>query len=268
MTTKPASAPDPGPDSRAVKPDYGVDAPGVVRNLYLACAAGLTAFTTAYFDLWSGIALHINIAGTGLGMGLGCGAMATWMLYDSKIGKIKERERLLDLAELKGSETVLDVGCGRGLLLIGAAKRLTSGRATGLDLWSTEDLSGNSAEATLENARREAVADRVEVKTGDMRKMPFPDASFDAIVSNVAIHNIYDRPGRTEAMREIARVLKPGGRLVIHDIRHVGEYAADLFTLGLTDVKRIGSVAQRIFLSLVTFGSLRPDVLTARRSER
>ena len=40
MTTKPASAPDPGPDSRAVKPDYGVDAPGVVRNLYLACAAG------------------------------------------------------------------------------------------------------------------------------------------------------------------------------------------------------------------------------------
>ena len=252
-------------DSRSGKPDYGVDAPGVVRNLFLVCAAGLTAFTTAYFGLWSGVVLHVGLASTGLGMGLGCGAMGTWMLYDSKIGKIKERERLLDLVELKGSENLLDVGCGRGLLLIGAAKRLTSGRATGLDLWSTEDLSGNSAEATAENARREAVVDRVEVKTGDMRKMPFPDASFDAVVSNVAIHNIYDRAGRTEAMREIARVLKPGGRLMIHDIRHVGEYAADLQQLGLTDVKRIGSVVQRIFLFVVTFGSLRPDILTARR---
>ena len=48
----------------------------------------------------------------------------------------------------------------------------------------------------MANARLEGVSDRVEVKTGDMRKMPFPDASFDVIVSNVAIHNIYDLEGR------------------------------------------------------------------------
>jgi ubiquinone/menaquinone biosynthesis C-methylase UbiE len=248
------------------KPDYGIDAPGVVRNLYLVFLAGAAAFLTARFGLWSGIALHIDLAHAGLYAGLGCGAMGTWMLYDSKVGKLAERERLLDLVALRPEDDVLDLGCGRGLLLVGAAQRLTSGRATGLDLWNAEDLTGNNPEATLENARREGVSERVEVKTGDMRKMPFPDASFDAVVSNVAIHNIYEREGRLAAMREIARVLRPGGRVMIHDIRHVNEYASELTRLGLTGVERRGSAVARIFLFLVTFGSLRPDIVTARRT--
>jgi ubiquinone/menaquinone biosynthesis C-methylase UbiE len=185
------------------------------------------------------------------------------MLYDSKIGKFGERERLLDLIPWRGTETVLDVGCGRGLLLIGAARRLTTGRATGIDLWQSEDLTGNTPEAPLENARREGVADRVDVKTGDMRKMPFPDASFDVVVSNVAIHNVYDREGRETTMREIARVLKPGGRVVIHDIRYVAAYAAAFERRGLINVTHRGSKIARIVLFLVTFGSLRPDIVTA-----
>jgi cyclopropane fatty-acyl-phospholipid synthase-like methyltransferase len=44
---------------------------------------------------------------------------------------------------LRGDETVLDVGYGRGLHLIGAAKRLTTGKAPGVDIWQAEDLSGN-----------------------------------------------------------------------------------------------------------------------------
>jgi SAM-dependent methyltransferase len=250
------------------KPDYGIDAPGVVRNLYLAAAAGLAAYATARAGLWSGVAAHFDFAHAGLGVALGCGFMGTWMLYDSKIGKLKERETLLDRVALKGDERVLDVGCGRGLLLVGAAKRLDSGHATGLDLWNQEDLCGNSAEAALENARREDVAERVSVETGDMRKMPFAEASFDAIVSNMAIHNIYDREGRAQAMAEIARVLKPGGRLLIHDIRHIPGYAADLAALGLVDITRIGSRLIRLLLMVITFGSLRPDILTARKAER
>lgn len=250
------------------KPDYGIDAPGVVRNLYLVAGAGLLAFGTAAAGLWSGVALHVNFASMGLGFGIGCGCMGTWMLYDSKVGKLKEREALLDLVALKGNEQLLDVGCGRGLLLVGAAKRLSSGHATGLDLWSQEDLSGNKPEATLENARREGVAERVSVETGDMRKMPFPDNAFDVVVSNVAIHNIYDRPGRAQAMAEIARVLRPGGRLLIHDIRHIPAYAADLAPHGLTDLQRVGSPLMRLFLMVVTFGSLRPDILMAKKAER
>lgn len=250
------------------KPDYGIDAPGVVRNLYLVAAIGLAAFGTAAAGLWSGVALHVNFASMGLGFGIGCGCMGTWMLYDSKVGKLKERETLLDLVTLKGNEQVLDVGCGRGLLLVGAAKRLSTGHATGLDLWSQEDLTGNKPEATLENARREGVAERVSVETGDMRKMPFPDDAFDVVVSNVAIHNIYDRPGRAQAMAEIARVLRPGGRLMIHDIRHIPDYAADLAPRGLTDIKRIGPPLMRIFLMVVTFGSLRPDILIAKKVDQ
>ena len=151
------------------------------------------------------------------------------------------------------------------LLLIGAARRLTTGKATGLDLWQAEDLTGNTKDATLENARREAVFDRVVVETGDMRKMPFPDASFDAVVSNVAIHNVYEKAGREQTMREIARVLRPDGRVVIHDIRHTGEYAASLAANGLTEIELVGSKPLQIFLLLVTFGALRPDILTARR---
>jgi ubiquinone/menaquinone biosynthesis C-methylase UbiE len=253
-TQSPASTP----------PDYGIDAPGVVRNLFIVTVVGCALYFTARSGLWSGAIAHVDLARAGLFAGLGCGFMGCWMLYDSKIGKLRERDKLLDLIPWRGTEAVLDLGCGRGLLLIGAARRLTSGRATGLDLWNSEDLTGNSAEATLANAGREGVADRVEVRTGDMRKMPFPDASFDVVVSNVAIHNIYDREGREATMSEIARVLKPGGHVVIHDIRYVGDYAAALKRRGLTDVTRVGSKVARVVLLLITFGSLRPDVVTAR----
>ena len=113
-------------------------------------------------------------------------------------------------------------------MLVGAAKRLTTGSATGIDIWQAEDLSGNRPEATLENARREGVADRIEIQTADMREIPFPDATFDAVVSCSAIHNLYAAPDRAKAIREIARVLKPGGQAVIDDIRHGREYAAQL----------------------------------------
>jgi ubiquinone/menaquinone biosynthesis C-methylase UbiE len=252
-----------GPSSE--RPDYGIDAPGVIRNLFIVAVVGISLFVSARVGLWSGIIGPVALSYAGLWAGLGCGFMGCWMLYDSKIGKLRERERLLDLVPWRGDEAVLDMGCGRGLLLIGAARRLTSGRAIGLDLWQAEDLTGNKPESTTENARREGVADRVEVKTGDMRKMPFPDARFDVVVSNVAIHNVYDREGRDRTMSEIARVLAPGGRVVIHDIRHVGDYASALTKHGLTDVHRVGSKVGQLFLLLMTFGSLRPDIVTATK---
>src|SRR5262249_24934071 len=149
-----------------------------------------------------------------------------WMVWNSKSGKVAEREKLLARIAWRGDEQVLDLGCGRGLMLIGAAKRLTTGKATGIDIWQAEDLTGNNPEATLENARREGVAARVDVKSADMRELPFPDRSVDVVVSRAAIHNIYSADGRARAIREVARVLKPGGRALIEDIRHHREYAA------------------------------------------
>ena len=147
---------------------------------------------------------------------------------------------MLDGLGLTGQENLLDVGCGRGLLLIGAARRLPNGRAVGVDLWSQVDLSGNSASATLANAAAEGVPERVEVHEGDMRKLPFADASFDTVVASLSIHNIYNGEGRRKAIQEIVRVLKPGGKVALMDIRQVREYAAGLRGAGMNDVKVSG----------------------------
>ncbi len=162
---------------------------------------------------------------------------ALLMVRSSFVGKFRERDRLLDGLQLKGDETVLDVGCGHGLLLIGAAQRLPRGRAVGLDLWSQVDQQSNSKVATLINAAEEGVADRIEVHDGDMRAMPFASDTFDAVVASLSIHNIYNREERRKAIYEIVRVLKPGGKVALLDFRHVGRYAADLQLSGMRDVQ-------------------------------
>jgi len=254
----------------AARPDYGIDAPQVLRNLFLVSAAGISLWTVVMI-LVKFTTMHIPqvvfaLSGMGFGTGVLCMVMGIWMLWESKIGKLRGRDRLLDRVVWTGSEQVLDVGCGRGLILMGAAKRLRTGKATGIDVWQAEDLTRNHADATIENARREGVADRVEVRTADMRQMPFADNTFDVIVSRAAIHNIHKAPERAAAIREIARVLKPGGQAIIEDIRHHREYALIFTQNGCADLRRAGSLAVYLFFSFVTFGSLRPATLLVRKS--
>jgi arsenite methyltransferase len=147
-------------------------------------------------------------------------------------------DEILDGLALRGDERVLDMGCGRGAVLTAVARRLTTGRVTGVDLWRSIDQSGNSRDATLSNANAEGVTDRVELETGDMRRLPFADGSFDAIVSSLAIHNIPARADRAAAVSEAMRVLRPGGRLAIADIRTTAFYASTLQALGAVDVTR------------------------------
>jgi arsenite methyltransferase len=165
-------------------------------------------------------------------------AQAGLMVRSSRAGKLAGRDRVLDDLPWRGDESVLDVGCGRGLLLIGAAKRLTTGRAVGLDLWRRQDQAGNDPAATLANARAEGVAERVELCDGDARRLPFDDSTFDVVVSSLALHNIVGAAGRATAIGEIARVLRPGGHVAILDYRNTGQYAAVLITAGLRDVHR------------------------------
>ena len=128
---------------------------------------------------------------------------------------------------------MLDAGCGRGLALIGCAKKLTTGKAIGIDLWAAKDLSNNNPEATRANAAAEGVADRVEVETGDITRLPFSDASFDAVISMTVIHNIPSRDKRDQALSELVRVLKPGGRIALFDLLHASRYREVLQGAGL-----------------------------------
>jgi arsenite methyltransferase len=206
--------------------DYGIDAPYVIRNLAisgLVCLLlGLGSSSLRWF-----FSPAISLLATA----------AVW-LYVSKGGKLRYRDKLMDRLSWSGHETVLDVGCGSGLLLIAAAKRLTGGMAVGVDIWRQADLSNNRPEATLRNARIEGVAEQVRVEEGDARQLPFGDGTFDVVVSLNVLHNIARREEREKALIEIARVLKPGGRLLISDFRNVGEYARILREQGIVDARR------------------------------
>ncbi len=159
------------------------------------------------------------------------------MIYSSKVGKYKQCAKLIDLLELKGDEKVLEIGPGRGLVLIAVAKRLTTGKAVGVDLWRTIDQSGNSPEVTLANAKAEGVSDKIELVTGDARHLPFENDTFDALISCLALHNIPEREGRKKAVNEALRVLKPGGKFAILDFTKTKEYVEVLQESGAIEVK-------------------------------
>jgi SAM-dependent methyltransferase len=220
------------------QPDFGYDGP---RGLALLLLVSLgSAALAVWLHFWQGVPswgiLLVQVAL--LVVAVDCLLLASSLVLYSKIVKPREAERLLDLVPWCGLEQVLDVGCGRGLLLVSAARRLTAGRAVGVDVWRGLQLSGNSPQAVEDNARRAGVAERVEVKDGDARSLPFPDASFDVVLSSLVLHNIPRRAERRQAVREIARVLKPGGRVAILDVRHTRDYIHVLRDCGLDELRR------------------------------
>ena len=209
------------------KANYGIDAPTVLRNLVIAAAAGMIG----------GLVLLRYVGPIGrpfLSMGSGSGLGALLLLWSSLVGKFRARDALLNAVPWRGDERVLDVGCGHGLMLIGAAKRLSSGHATGIDIWQDVDQANNSAAATRRNAELEGVS--VDVRDGDARRIPFDGAAFDVVVSSLALHNIYNAREREQALGEIARVLKPGGHAAIFDVRRA--YARFFERHGFTIVKK------------------------------
>ena len=212
--------------------DYGYDAPYALAMFSVLALVSLAVAGV----MW----LQVSTRNAAIFAGYAAffGANALSFLYTTRRGKFSEWERILDGLGLRGDENVLDLGCGRGAVLTAVARRLTTGRVTGVDLWSTTDQSGNAREVTLRNASLEGVESRVQIETGDMRALPFADASFDLVVSSLAIHNIRANAERRKAIIEAFRVLKPGGRLVIADIRATALYADTLRTLRAADIRR------------------------------
>jgi len=210
---------------------YGVDAPAVILT-FAVIAAVLLVVTALVFALEVPVLPWITLAG-----GLFCALTVANLLYTTLAGKFAVWSEILGRLGLRGDEKVLDVGCGRGAVLIATASRLPAGRAVGVDLWSGGDQSGNAPGVTTANAEAEGVRDRVRVVTGDATSLPFGDASFDLVVSSMAIHNIEDRARRGAALREVVRVLRPGGRVALVDFMVVGQYPEILGGAGLTELR-------------------------------
>jgi ubiquinone/menaquinone biosynthesis C-methylase UbiE len=144
-------------------------------------------------------------------------------------GKLQElRQKTADLAQLQRGETVLDVGCGTGTLALEAYARVgETGRVSGVDPGPQQ----------IARARSKAARGSfpIDFQVGVIEQLAFPDQSFDVVLSTLMMHHLPDDLKR-QGLSEIARVLKPGGRLVIVDFKRPEEQHSQSARLGAGEI--------------------------------
>jgi SAM-dependent methyltransferase len=226
--------------------DYRLRLPSRLRHLMLLGIIALLAAAILFYvvpDL-QGSAVFALI----LGLALFLPTAAVWLIINRlQATRLGIRERILNAVRWRGDEHVLDVGTGSGIMLFGFAKRLTNGKAIGIDLY-LPNAGGGTADQFWKNAHLEGLAQKVDLQNVDARKMPFENASFDVIVSSFALHHIGNSSAdREQALGEMVRVLKPGGTIALVDIASMIDPAARLLQQsGIVSIERYGRVAMTI----------------------
>jgi ubiquinone/menaquinone biosynthesis C-methylase UbiE len=124
-------------------------------------------------------------------------------------GEAKTNREIVERAEIKPGERVLDVGCGTGAQTLPAAETAGPGNVVGID--PSPDM--------LERAREKAAKKRLDIdfRNAAIEKLPFADQEFDAVLSSFMLHHLPEDVMRG-GFGEIQRVLKPGGRLLAVDM--------------------------------------------------
>jgi ubiquinone/menaquinone biosynthesis C-methylase UbiE len=172
---------------------------------------------------------------------IGAGALlltlALIYLQASRRGKFRVWSRALGDLNLAGTEKALDLNCGRGAVTTLVGARLTTGQVLGVDSWSRRSMlvskrGGSEDQIARQNAVVEGVADRVKFQQADIRDLALAGNSYDLVVSGMGISNLPLADDRRTAIDEAVRVTKPGGRILIADVRHTDSYAERLRELG------------------------------------
>jgi SAM-dependent methyltransferase len=160
------------------------------------------------------------------------------------------RQRTIGLAQPQPGEQALDVGCGTGTLALEVARYLSPGGSiTGVDPGSQQ-----IDRARAKAARRHAPQVSIDFKIGVIERLPFPDQTLDVVFSTLMLHHL-PTPLKRQGLAEIARVLKPGGRLVIADFAHKQERTgrAARFPAGGSRPRNLEALLQEAgFVQLVT----------------
>jgi SAM-dependent methyltransferase len=223
-----------------VAPDYALRVPSHLQVLVGAgvigglAGLGLLVAAPSLPALFGVILVALGVVSAAFALAVGT--------ITSSARRERARRQMIDSIAWRGDERVLDVGCGNGFLLIEAAKHLTNGSATGIDLWKT-NAGEQSPEVARLNAHLEGVADRVEIRNADARAMPFADGTFDVIVSSLMLHHAGGSADRNQVLHEMARVLKPGGTILLYDVSPlIGGAAQQLGARGLASIERSGGI--------------------------
>jgi len=167
------------------------------------------------------------------------------------------RQRTATLARIQPGEQVLDVGCGTGTLAMEVARRVgRAGRVAGVDP-GTEQIACARAKA----ARRHVP---IEFQIGVIEQLPFPDQTFDVVLSTLMMHHLPDDL-KHQGLAEIARVLKPGGRLVIADFKRKQERTgqAARFHAGGSSMQDLAAMVSDAGFSEVETEEMRPPRFSA-----
>jgi SAM-dependent methyltransferase len=249
------------------KLDYGIDAPGIRMGMFLISIVGLIliCFTILASSTWFTDLPIVRFVFYILGFTLTSYGMymASYMTYSSRIGKLKTRDFLLSevgkYLNWNDISQTLDVGCGKGLLMIGSAKKLKSGFSIGIDIWNSNDQSENHESSTLQNADMEGVGEKIKLLTADARILPFDNEAIDLVMSHWVIHNIEADNEQLQSLNEMYRVLKRGGAILIADIQNVKNYCTHLEAMGTKTVYYNDGGIEAKLMSILSGGTYVPQ---------
>jgi len=196
------------------KPKYG----WYVKNLILAFnvvgSFGLIVFIIG-LNILGMLGVTLSIIGITLMVlflwpGIGLAAMN--IIIDKGDSEVQG----MDILSKIQSPTVLDIGCGTGRTAIKIAKSLPKGGyLNGIDIYNVNAISGNSLETVNRNAELEGVSNKTTFQYGSATEIPFEDNKFHIINLSSVLHEVHNYEDKEKAMKEIHRVLKPKGFLLI-----------------------------------------------------